>query len=450
MRWPAGVLAAVALAATGCGGTTAQIGTGASSIVPASAPAYIAIDSNPSSSQWQTIDQLASKFPDKQKAVDSIKQDLSKHDVSWEQDVKPVLQGETDFVWLDLNGNGQNFVMLIQPKDEAKFKELVAKASDKPVYDKFRSWYVVAEKQGTIDRFEQQSNAAATTLGDDKAFTQSMDRLGNDSVLRAYVNGKSLMRLARRSGGAQLKPYIDKVGTLDWIALRAGATSEGIGFDTIVHGTPGPLFKQSAKSAAFSTKLLASVPADALVYLSFHGSKGMFNSFTGKQFGQFAQPLQQIGRILEGENAIYVRPGKGMPEVTLVATPSKGTNGAAIVDRIVKRYAGGPVPHLYYGNVDGHLVVSDQKAALRAANGSVPSLSDSDEFKQAKDASGMPDKTWSTLYVNIHAGVPYAEKLAQQHLPPEVARNIKPLRSAVEYAASHTHELQVTFFLRIK
>jgi hypothetical protein len=62
----------------------------------------------------------------------------------------------------------------------------------------------------------------------------------------------------------------------------------------------------------------------------------------------------------------------------------------------------------------------------------------------------MPDKTWSTLYVNIHSTVPYVEQLAHAHLPAEIARNVKPLRSAVEYAASHTHELQISFFLRIK
>jgi hypothetical protein len=62
----------------------------------------------------------------------------------------------------------------------------------------------------------------------------------------------------------------------------------------------------------------------------------------------------------------------------------------------------------------------------------------------------MPDKTWSALYVNIHASVPYVEKLARLHIPAAIARNIKPLRSAVEYAASHTHEVQISFFLRIK
>jgi hypothetical protein len=32
------------------------------------------------------------------------------------------------------------------------------------------------------------------------------------------------------------------------------------------------------------------------------------------QFRQFAHPLQQIGRVLEGENAIYAPPGQGLPK----------------------------------------------------------------------------------------------------------------------------------------
>jgi hypothetical protein len=434
----------MALLAAGCGGTTGQVGSGASSIVPASAPAYIAIDADPSSQQWQTIDALASKFPDKQKAVDSIKQELSKDDVSWEQDVKPVLQGEFDFAWVDFDNNGQNFVGLMQPKNEAKFKALVAKSPDKPVYDKFHGWYVIAAKQETIDRFEQQSDAATSTLADDKTFAQSMNRLGDNSVLRGYVNGKALMKVP------ELRQYADKIGKVDWIALRFGATSEGIGLDTIVHGTPGSLFKGT------STKLLGDVPADALVYLSFHGSKGMFNGLVQSPvlnvpaFHQFARPLQQLGRILEGENALYARPGKDMPEVTLVTTPPKSVDGPAIVHGLLKRYAGGSAKGVFYGNVDGKFVVSDQKAALRGLKRSGKKLADSEEFRSAKHASGMPDATSSTLYVNIHATVPYVEKLAQQHIPAEIARNLKPLRSAVEYAASHTHELQVTFFLRIK
>jgi hypothetical protein len=433
------------------------------------------------------IDALANKFPDKQKAVDSAKRDMSKDGVDWESDVKPMLQGELDFVWLDFAGNGENFVMLFQPKSEAKFRQFVKKANkseknpaDRVVYEKFRGWDVMASKQETIDRFKQASNSQATSLADQKAFKQSMARLGHDSVLRAYVNGKVLMKLARRYGGAEVKPYLNQLGTLDWIAARLGATSDGVGLDAIVHGTPGKLFKDAANSPAFSPRLLGTVPADALLYLSFHGTKNMFGGAQQReffknapQFRQFAGPLRQFGRILEGENAIYVRPGTAhspdvpfaVPEVTLVSTPS--TDGVAILDRMVNRFAGTPPQMdtvggtpvhlmadnglgLYYANVDGKLVVTDQPHGIRGATGSGDSLSDSDEFKQAKDASGLPDKTWGLLYVNIKTSIPYGERLAQEHIPAEVARNLKPLRSAVEYAASHTHEFQVTFFLRIK
>ena len=489
MRWLTGVLAATALLAAGCGGTTAQVGAGASSIVPASAPAFIAIDTNPDSSQWRTINSLAAKFPDKQKGVDSIKDSLRKDGkADWEQDVKPALGDEFDFVWLDFENDGQNFVGLIQPKNESKFKQLVAKVNtaaktpdDHVVSEKFRGWHVIASDQATIDRFEQASNSEAKSLADDQAFRQSMHRLGEDSVLRAYVNGKFLMSLARRYGGSQIKPYLNKVGTLDWVALRSGATSDGISVDTIVHGTPGKLFKGAPKSSAFAPKLLGRVPQDALLYLTFHGSKNMFaglqkNSlFTTPQYRQFAKPLQDIGRVLEGENALYVRPGTArssavpfaIPEVTLVSTPAKGTDGTAIINRMVQRYAGSPplaqrvdgTPvhavasnglGLYYANVDGRLVVTDQPSGIRGMKSSGQPLSKSANFKDAADAAGLPGKTYGFLYVDISSSIPFGERLAQQRVPAKVARNLKPLRSAMEYAASHTHEFQVRFFLRIK
>jgi hypothetical protein len=488
MRWLTGVLAAMALLVAGCGGTTTQIGSGASSIIPASAPAFVAFDTDPSSDQWRTMMDLADKFPAKEKGVRELKKELRKDPgVEWEQDVKPALGTEVDVVWLDFENDGENFVALMQPKDEAKFKQLVAKAnasesdpSDKVIYEKFRGWHVLASKQATIDRFKQASESEASSLADDKAFKQSMDRLGEDSILRAYVNGKFLMDLIRRYGGAQVQPYIDKVGTLDWIAARFGATTEGLGLDAIVHGTPGKLFKGAPGSGTFEPKLLGTVPKDALLYLTFHGTKGMFDGlqknsfFNSPQYREFAKPLKDLGRLLEGENAIYVRPGSArspdvpfaIPEVTFVSTAK--TDGVGILDRWVKRYAetapqidvvdGTPVHAmassgglgLYYAKIDGKLVVTDQPSGIRGVKKGGESLSDSEDFKAAKDASGLPDKTYGFLYIDISSSIPYGEKLAQQRVPAEIARNLKPLRSALEYAASRTHELQVSFFLRIK
>src|SRR5437763_8301479 len=335
MRWLTGVAVGLALVAAGCGGTTSQIGTGASGLVPASAPAFIAVDTDPGSSQWQTIDQLASRFPGKQKAIDSLKADLRKQGVDWEADVKPALGKELDFAWLDFENNGRDFVLLVQPQDESKFQAFVRKAnasekdpSNRAVYDRFQGWEVVAPERSTIDRFEKASGSGAP-LADQAAIKQSMDRLGGNSLVRAYVNGKFLMNSARTYGGAQIQPYLDKLGTLDWIALRLGATSAGVGMDTIVHGTPGKLFKGAPSSSAFSPKLLGTVPQDALLYLTFHGSKGMFSGlqqnalFNTPQYRQFARPLQQIGPVLEGENAVYVRPAGGSaPDGTIRAGPA--------------------------------------------------------------------------------------------------------------------------------
>jgi len=479
-------LAASMFVLAGCGGTTA-IGTGASDLVPASVPAFVAVDTDPGSSQWQTIDALASKFPDKQKAVDSIKRDMSKDGVDWEKDVKPALGKELDFAWLDFEQGGENFVMLIQPKDEAKFKAVVEKGnasekdpSQRVVYEKFRGWEVLAKDQSTIDRFEKASDSESA-LADEPAFKQSMDRLGGDSVVRAYVNGKFLMNLVRQYGGAQVKPYLDKAGTLDWIAMRLGATPDGVGLDAIVHGTPGKLLEGAPKFESFSPKLLSGTPQDALVYFTFHGTKDMFSGLEGNalfdnpQYRQFAREFKDIGRVLEGENAIYMRPGTGrspdvpfeIPELTLVAAPGNGADGAAIIDKLLKRYLGTPAQFetidgtpvravasngvgLYYANIDGKLVVTDEPAGIRGVKHAGNPLSKGEAFRDAAHASGLPDKTHGFLYVDIKSTVPLVEKLSQSHVPAEIGRNLKPLRSAVEYAVSRSHEFQITFFLRIK
>src|SRR5439155_9645745 len=151
--------------------------------------------------------------------------------------------------------------------------------------------------------------------------------------------------------------------------------------------------------------------------------------------------------------------------VTLIATP--GTDGAAILDRLIRRELGTPPQAetvdgtpvhamasngvgLYYADINGKLVVTDQPSGIRGVKDGGQSLSNSEHFKDATSSAGLPDKPSVLLYVDIHSSVPLVEKLARQHIPAEIGRNLKPLRSAVEYAVSRSHELQVSFFLRLK
>src|SRR5204862_708333 len=132
-----------------------------------------------------------------------------------------------------------------------------------------------------------------------------------------------------------------KLGTLDWIAARIGAKSDGFGLDTIVHGTPGELFKGAPRGGAFTANLLKSVPQDALAYWTFHGTKNMLTGLQNNpvlatpQCRQFSGVLKSVGSLLQGENALYVRAPASdrIPEVTLVASPGGGVDGAAVLDR---------------------------------------------------------------------------------------------------------------------
>ena len=67
-----------------------------------------------------------------------------------------------------------------------------------------------------------------------------------------------------------------------------------------------------------------------------------------------------------------------------------------------------------------------------------------------KVASGLPDRTPGFVYIDIHSTIPFAEKLAQMRIPESIRRNLKPLDSAVEYAATRSAEVKISFFLRIK
>jgi hypothetical protein len=471
------LLALVVFGLAGCGGTTTQ-SSGAADFVPASVPLFVAIDSDLGSSQWQTVNELANKFPDKQKAIDSIKQQLSKNGLDWEHDLKPALGPELDVVMLDL-AHPEETVALMQPKDEGAFERAVKKGnaadpSNKLVYKQFHGWTVASENLAAIDAFMQASESAKRTLSEDKTFSNAMDKAG-DGIFRAYVNGAQVMAAARKFMGPDAGPYFKKLGTLDWLLMTLRAKSDGIAWDTTVHGTPGKAFKNVAAHGSDGS-LEKLVPKDALLYLAFHGSKGMLGGLGDnpilQQFGAkgLDGAFRQLGTILEGENALYVRAAgtKSVPDVTFIASPRSGVDGVAALDRILNRYGkelgarprrttiagvparvigAGPIA-VRYANVNGKLVVTDLPSGIVFARSGGKSLTTSQEYRNA--TSGVPASRQVVLYVDIHSTIPALRRLGNVRIPPDVERNLKPLRSAVEYAVSRSHEFQISLFLRIK
>jgi hypothetical protein len=482
MRRLAGVLALFALVAAGCGGTTNGAGVGGSDLVPASAPAFLAFNTDTDSPQWQKVDDLAGRFPDKDKALNFFRQALNSEGLKWDRDVKPALGPELDIVWLDFENDGGDFVALLQPKDEAKFEQLLRKGGEDVVREKVAGWTVLAESQAMIDRFRRESGSG-DSLSDRKPFREAMGSYPDEWLFTAYVDGEALMDIARREADKDpdFKKIFPKLGRLDWFATNLRATPDGIRWDMNVHGTPGPAFTGITATKPFGPALPRQVPKDALAYFSFHGAKGAFDKLEDNpilsdvpEIRKYSGVLRRVGLLLEGENAVYLRPAPSgkIPEITFIAEPAPGTNGMTTLDSLLRKYrkqlelpslpkptrvAGLPAKvvdagevNLYYANVGKHFVITDFPAGIKTLKGNPPSLAQSEEYKGALRESGMPAKPQGFIYVNVRGGIDYATRLSNTPLPGEVKRNLTPLRSAVEYAATRPSEIQVTFFLRIK
>jgi hypothetical protein len=484
MRRLVGLLAGLTLAITGCGGTSSGAGAGGADIVPADAIMFVALNTDADSAQWQTADDLASRFPDKQDGVKAIEKGLRDEGLDWDRDVKSALGPEFDFVWLDLEQNGENFVAITQPKDQAKFDKLIAKAqesSDAIFGDQVGDWEVLGPNREVVAAFRRESESSGSKLADNEDFNDAMSSYPEDSLFRGYLNGRQIMDVARRDLTAKERKTFDKLGSLDWVAAGLRATSEGIRFDMNLHGKAGPALRGVTPTKPFEPSLTKEVPKDALFYATFHGAKGMLTGLENNplfsdslELKRYSNVLRRVESLLQGENAFYVRPAPSgkIPEVTFVTEPAPGTNGAATLDRILARYrseidlpsqpkstrvAGLPGRKIelgsvdvYYANVGGRLVITDFQAGVRALKGNSPSLEQSDEYVGAVGSSGMPAKTEGFFYVNVRGGISYGERLANTPLPDEVKRNLRPLRSAVEYVATRSSEVQITFFLRIK
>jgi hypothetical protein len=247
------------------------------------------------------------------------------------------------------------------------------------------------------------------------------------------------------------------VGRARWASAAILAHDDGFELQAYVAGA-------EIAGAPYAGTLTKDIPDDSVLALSFRDAGRNVNQLT-----QAATPilpvieqtlgvtLADLAAALSGEGVLYVRPGAGIPEVTLVTKPDDVQRAEATIDRLVTHVAPpGSLPSMtaidgvqmhrvavgavgiLYGVVDGKLVVTDNSTAVRdLRDGGRDALLDDDTFKETRDAVGMPDETDGWLYVNLKDGIPLVEGLAGlggQQIPPDVSANLRPLRSAILYA----------------
>jgi len=487
----AGLLATLAVALAGCGGgsaTTSASGESGSKLVRSGALAFVAIDSDLGSSQWQQVDELSKKFPGRDKALAQLRKGLADNGVDYDEDVKPALGPEVDIVVVSGPGADQtSAVGLTKPKDAAKFKALIAKlnasdqdpASKPAVYKEIDDgWWAVSESQAQIDAALKGSGGQA--LSDDSMFKAALEKLPGEALVKAYVDGRQLNELIQAQSQESATPFdpstlgLDK---LEFVAASTSAESDGIR----AHGASSG---GDLGGGDFSPKLLDGVPGDALAFLDFRGAGTTDQLKKLEANPTVAQALQQIQAglgvsfedilaLLHNEVALYVRPGAGIPEVTLALETKDQAAALSTLDRLAARLAaatngaevqpGKQGGHdvktinlgqiaIHYGGLGDKVLITSGVNGI-ADYGSGSKLTDSADFKQAKAAADMPDSTGGFFYIDLKDSIPLLEGLAGlagQTPPAEVTENVRPLRSFLSWTEGTGNERTFDAFLEIK
>ena len=500
----AAVAAATVLTAAGCGGAGGAPGSGAglgagASVVPANTVAFVALDTDVSSGQWQAVDQLLQKFPAHDQLLTQLQKSFEqKTSLSWNDDVKPALGSELDVAVLPgaSASDKPQLVVLTQPADASKFSALLAKlkaGSNGGGYSRqIGGWTVASDTTAALDAVQ----SATATLAADNTYQDANAHLAGDSLARAYANGTEAQQLLgslpgqsqvtqttptnRRARlgnatGPAVAPQSFQWGAADVVAVDGGLKVEAFARSA---APVAAILQQSTDAQTpiqpYTAHLVDEIPAGALFVADFQVAQGEFElSDPAKLPKPIQQLLQaapqlsgQLDSILGGETAIYVRPSLPVPEVTLVTQPADTQAAVDALDSIVAALkaaapgATGPLGALlanvqvYHALLGGELVVSTSQQGIDDFRSAGPRLSADPVFTGAMQAADVPQQTTGFVYVNLEATLPLVEgiaALAGVTLPPALqGSGLKPLQTLTAFADRTRDESSFTVFLAVK
>ena len=478
-------LIALALALSGCGAKDQAATTSGAEIVPANAPAFVAIDSDLSSDQWRQVDELLRKFPAHPMLVGEVRSSLEEDTgLDYEDDVKPALGDEVDLVWLDFENDGENAVVLTQPKDDDAFRKLIAKGnqkgSDELICEELDDWFVCSDARAKIERFREQSSDAK--LADDEVFNEALAELPESALVHVYVRGQSVIDALKDLDftGSPLPLGADQ--GLEY--LSAALAVEGNGFRLVGAGRAAKA--PETQTEPFESKLLEVVPGDAVAFLAFKGGdayakqqreleKNEAYRMGVREFERMlGMPLSELLKVFEDEVALYVRPGSPIPEVTLLieapneqetlervdtaittltkTLPAQPCHAPTQEDGVNVKCVGLEEVELRWAAFDQMVMVTIGQGAIAELRSDDDKLSDDEGFNDARDAAGMPNESVGFMWLDLEDGIPMVLGLASASggaIPSEIRENLEPLGSFLAWADSDGRSGSFTAFLQI-
>jgi hypothetical protein len=455
-------LALVALLAAGCGGGGGGGGASASDtaagIVPADAIAFLTVDTNFSSKEMSSAQAILDKFPIKQKLLAQIRSSLSSQGIDANALASSV-GSELDVAALSVNGK-VGAVGFAKPSDEKAFDSVLAKSSQSgsEPHEKIDGWTVFSDTQAYLDAVKNRQS----TLADDASFKEALKTLPStgDAIATAYASTAGIQTALASSGTSTTNPAagtaLQALGQAKWFAGALTSSNGALSFELHTKAS-----SSSSSSTANGTGLADEIPSGSLVALSLVGGSGIIPANLKSQVGSLSTmlgiDLQGLVGALDGPVIAYVRAGVPLPEVTIAAKPTDPARAATAVGQLIAKLTqnqfkpvatkvdGGTlekidlgVASIFYGNVNGEVVVTDSTNALSELKGSAGKLSGDQVFKDAKSASGMPDSSQGFLYVDLKDALPAVAgfaQLASQQIPPGVQKNLTPLRSLLVFGA---------------
>jgi hypothetical protein len=364
----------------------------------------VSVDADMDSAQWERAKALLDKFPGKDRLVRQFDEALRKKQLDWGRDIEPAIGGELAFASFAPGLDGDHVVGLTKPDDVGKLRALTKKLDGGPsTVERIGDWVVFSNDASLVQRLR----GSGGSLADDDAFQSALRQLPEERLGVVWSRGRAL-------GG--LTP------TIDWVAAAVSARDNGAALTFVASST-------AKTGKPYVSKRVDEAPADALVFASFSTDSLNAQAVQLEPFGSiFGIRIGDLLRELRGEGALWIRPGDGLVQLTVVVGARDASRALARLRRVLPE-------QLHAGVVGGNIVVTTSASVKRALAVSGPRLGDSPEFAAAVEAAGMPDKTSGFLFVNVARALPLLTLAGMGgKLPPDAVANLRPLRSVVAWA----------------
>ncbi len=449
---------AALIAASGCGGQTGTNGAMGDSAkaVPATALAYVDVNTDRGSDAWQALTELSKRFPayaDASKSIDDSLGKTSGECSTTAGDIVDAIGGDAGAALTSLDaarGGAPSWVVYLSSDDDGALKDAVESCKG-------------AEKTGSYGGFDQYadhssdedavflaigdhvmliaSNEAGLhdsidllagkgdSLADDATFATAANGFPDGSLLNGYgllngyVNTQGIARLislAALAGGApgadasQLAEATKSLQSLTSVTFSVTPSDAGVHATLTVNGKPGAEVPSLEPSS-----LTDRLPADTLAFLSVKG----YGEYLGQSLAggmgmgaqgagvprQFRSLLRDLTALTSGDLLLYLRPG--MPiSAALLLKPANLDDGLATINRLVRTFTQGSGAKVHGNSLEigPGMDVTWKKVGDVIAVGNDPqagtppgqTLADSQSYQDFLSDAGAPSGAGVSLYVD--------------------------------------------------